>query len=127
MLGATPKALMNDLRSFGYFFEGMAMRDLRVYMDAVDGEVRHYHDKTGLVCDAVLQDWAGNYALVEIKLGGDNLINEAVASLLKLDSLIKEKKKTPPAFKMVVTATGDFAYTRPEDGIIVCPLSALRP
>ena len=96
-------------------------------MDAVDGELRHYHDKTGLECDALLQDWAGNYALDEIKLGGDNLINEAVDSLLKLDSLIKDKKQTPPASKMVVTATGDFAYTRQEDGIIVCPLSALRP
>ena len=126
-LGATPKALMNDLRSFGYFFEGLAMKDLRVYMDAMDGEVRHYHDKTGLECDAVLQDWAGNYALVEIKLGGDNLIDEGVAALRKLNDLIEAKKMMPPTFKMVLTATGEFAYRRPVDGIIVCPLSALRP
>lgn len=126
-LGVTPGALMNDLRSFGYFFEGLAMRDLRIYMDAVDGEVRHYHDKTGLECDAVLQDWAGAYALVEIKLGGDNLINEGIAALQKLSALIGAKKMNPPAFKMVLTATGDLAYRRKEDGIIVCPLSALKP
>lgn len=126
-LGVTPGALMNDLRSFGYFFEGLAMRDLRVYMDAVDGEVRHYHDKTGLECDAVLQDWSGAYALVEIKLGGDNLIKEGIAALQKLSALIYAKKMNPPAFKMVLTATGDLAYRRKEDGIIVCPLSALRP
>ena len=126
-LGATPKALMNDLRSFGYFFEGLAMRDLRVYMDAMDGEVRHYRDKTGLECDAVLQDWAGNYALVEIKLGGDSLIAEGVATLRKLGELIDAKKMMQPAFKMVLTATGEFAYRCPEDGIVVCPISALRP
>lgn len=126
-LGVTPRALMNDLRSFGIFFEGLAMRDLRVYMDALDGEVRHYHDKTGLECDAVLQDWAGNYALVEIKLGGDNLIDEGVVALQKLNDLIEAKRMMPPVFKMVLTATGDFAYRRREDGVIVCPISALRP
>ena len=103
------------------------MKDLRVYMDAMDGDVRHYHDKTGLECDAVLQDWAGNYALVEIKLGGTNLIDEGIATLRKLNELIDAKKMIPPAFKMVLTATGEFAYRRPEDGIIVCPRSALRP
>ena len=125
-LGVLPKDLMNDLRTYGYFFEGLAMRDLRVYMDALDGDVRHYHDKTGLECDAVLHTWNGEYALVEIKLGGEALINEGVAVLNKLDGLIAAKQFAAPAFKMVLTATGEYAYRREEDGIIVCPLSCLK-
>ena len=75
-LGVTPDGLMNDLRSFGFFFEGMVIRDLRIYMDALDGSVRHYHDKTGLECDAVMHTWSGAYALAEIKLGGEKLVEE---------------------------------------------------
>lgn len=126
-LGVLPDDLVNDLRTFGYFFEGMALRDLRVYMDAEDGEVRHYHDKTGLECDAVLRTWSGAYALVEIKTGGEQLTGEGVATLQKLSRLIAGKGMTPPRFMMVLTATGEFAYRRKEDGIIVCPLSALKP
>lgn len=68
----------------------------------------------------------GTYALVEVKLGGEALIAEGVASLAKLSSLIASKGMPGPSFRMVVTAVGDFAYRRPEDGIIICPLSALR-
>ena len=118
--------LMNDLRTYGYFFEGLAMRDLRVYMDALDGDVRHYHDKAGLECDAVLHTWNGEYALVEIKLGGEALINEGVEVLNKMGGLITAKKLAAPAFKMVLTATGEYAYRREEDGVIVCPLSCLK-
>ena len=122
-----PDDLMGDLRSFGYFFEGMALRDLRVYMDTLDGDVRHYHDKTGLECDAVLHTWTGAYALVEVKLGGDTLVEEGTRTLNKLSSLIAAKGMKPPTFTMVLTATGGFAYRRKEDGVIVCPLSALKP
>ena len=125
-LGVTPDDLVNDLRSFGYFFEGMAMRDLRIYLDALDGEVRHYHDKTGLECDAVLRTWSGAYALAEVKLGGETLVDEGARTLNKLSTLISDKGKKPPVFMMVVTAVGEFAYRRKEDGIIVCPLSALK-
>lgn len=127
VLGVMPDDLMNDLRSFGFFFEGMVMRDLRIYMDALDGSVRHYHDKTGLECDAVMHTWSGAYALAEIKLGGEKLVEEGVRTLNKLSSLVRAKEKTPPTFMMVVTATGEFAYRRKEDGIIVCPISALKP
>lgn len=126
-LGVMPDDLVNDLRTFGYFFESLAIRDLRAYMDAQDGEVRHYHDKTGLECDAVLRTWSGAYALVEIKTGGANLTEEGVSTLNKLSRLIAAKGLTPPRFMMVLTATGEFAYRRKEDGVIVCPLSALRP
>lgn len=124
-LGVLPTGLMDDLRTFGLFFEALAVRDLRVYMDALDGAVCHYHDKTGLECDAVLQTWDGSYALVEIKLGGETLIEEGASSLNKLADLICAKKMSAPRFKMVLTAKGTFAYTRP-DGVIVCPLGCLR-
>jgi len=126
-LGVTPGDLMDDLRSYGYFFEGLALRDLRVYMDTLDGGVRHYHDKTGLECDAVLHTWSGEYALVEVKLGGAIPIAEGAATMTKLSNLIAAKGMRQPRFKMVLTATGDFAYRRPEDGVLVCPLGCLRP
>ena len=115
---------MNDVRSFGFFFESLAIRDLRVYMDALHGNVERYHDKTGLECDAVLHLNTGKYALVEIKLGGETLINEGIATLHKLKNLIVSKGMKQPAFTMVLTGTGSFAYE--EDGVLICPLSALR-
>lgn len=89
-------------------------------------DVRHYLDKTGLECDAVLQTWDGRLALIEIKLGGETLIGDGAATLNKLATLMRAKGMAEPRFKMVLTAKGAFAYTRP-DGVIVCPLSALRP
>ena len=126
-LGVRPGDLMNDLRSFGVFFETLGMRDLRVYMDAADGAVRHYHDQTGLECDAVLESFKGDYALVEINLGGERLIEEGADSLNAYCRLLDGKKMRKPAFRMVLTAVGDYAYARKEDGVIVCPISALRP
>ncbi len=96
-------------------------------MDADGGTVRHYRDKQGLECDAVLHRRSGDYALVEIKLGGDRLVAEGLATLNRLSSLIESKKAKKPAFRMIVTAVGDIAYRRDEDGIFVCPLSALKP
>ena len=125
-LGARPGDLMNDLRSFGMFFETLCLRDLRVYMDAHDGMVRHYRDQTGLECDAVLENFKGDYALVEIKLGGERLIEEGADSLNAYGRLLDGKKMRKPVFRMVLTAVGDYAYKH-EDGVIVCPISALRP
>ena len=124
-LGVLPANLLNDLRTFGFFFEGLALRDLRVYMDAHDGTIYHYLDKTGLECDAVLQTWDGNCALVEIKLGGATLIEEGAETLNRLRRLMSAKQMAEPKFCMVLTAKGAFAYTRP-DGIIVCPIGCLR-
>lgn len=122
-----PEDLLDDLPTFGFLFETMAVRDLRIYMDADGGTVRHYRDKQGLECDAVLHRRSGDYALVEIKLGGDRLVAEGLATLNRLSSLIESKKAKKPAFRMLVTAVGDIAYRRDEDGIFVCPLSALKP
>ena len=126
-LGAKPGELMNDLRSFGMFFETLCMRDMWIYMDVIDGSVRHYRDQTGLECDAVLENFNGDYALVEIKLGGERLVEEGVRSLNAYWKLLDGKKMRKPVFRMILTAVGDYAYARKEDGIIVCPISALKP
>ena len=124
-LGLGPDDLMDDLSAFGLFFETMAARDLRVYMDALDGTVGHYLDASGLECDAVLHRRNGAYGLVEIKLGGDELIRKGAASLLKLRAKLDVSKAREPSFLMVLVATGDFAYRR-DDGVYVVPLAALR-
>ena len=125
-LGLGTGGLMDDLTTFGFVFEAMAVRDLRVYASALDGEVRHYLDKNGLECDAVVCLDNGAYGLVEIKLGGEKLIEKGAASLNRLAEKIDTTSTRAPSFKMVLTAAGDVAYRR-KDGVTVCPLSALRP
>lgn len=125
-LGLGPDDLMNDLKTYGLLFETMAARDLRVYMDALFGSVSHYLDASGLECDAVVHMRNGNYGLVEVKLGGKELIERGVTTLKKLASRIDRVKMSRPAFLMVLTATGDFAYRR-DDGVFVCPIGCLKP
>ncbi len=121
-LGLGPKDLLNDLRTMGFFFETLAVRDLRVFAEALGGHVYHYRDKTGLECDAVIHLRDGNYGLVEIKLGGETLIDEGAKTLVALAKQIDTTKMKEPAFKMVLTATGDFAYRRMDDGVYVVPI-----
>ena len=122
-----PKVLMEDLKTFGFLFETMAVRDLRVYADAHLGDVRHYHDANGLECDAVISLRDGRYGLVEIKLGGAPLIEHGAETLRKLASRLDTTKMSKPSFLMVLTAVGDCAYTRPDDGVVVCPIGCLKP
>ena len=124
-LGITPGKLMRDLNTFGFLFETMAIRDLRVYADAIDAKVYHYRDKTGLECDAVIELRDGRYGLVEIKLGGSYLIEEAQQSLNKLASKIDTDKVGEPAFRMVLTAVGEYAYPM-KDGTMVVPIGCLK-
>ena len=126
-LGAGPQDLMNDLNTYGFLFETMAVRDLRCCAEALDGTVYHYHDGSGLECDAVIHLRNGTYGLVEVKLGGETLIDAGAATLLRLAGKIDTTKMPPPSFLMVLTATGEYAYRRPGDGIVVCPISALKP
>ena len=126
-MGIGPGDLLRDLPTAGMLFETMAIRDLRVYADALDGRVCHYHDSNGLECDAVIHLRNGLFGLIEIKLGGDTLIEEGVKVLNRLEKNIDTKRMGMPAFKMVLTAVGDFAYRRKDDGIIVCPLGCLAP
>lgn len=109
----------------GFLFETMCVRDLRVFADALDGNVAHFRNKSGLECDAVVHLRNGSYGLIEIKLGGETLIEEGVATLTKLASLIDTTKMKAPSFLMVLTATSQYAYRR-DDGVFVVPIGCLR-
>ena len=125
-LGVSPGDLMNDLESFGLFFEDFAVRDLRVYADRLGGVVKHYRDNTGLECDAVVHLEDGRWGGIEIKLGGDDLINDGAESLKRLrDKIVEKSDEKAPSFLLVLTAVGG-AYKR-EDGVFVAPINLLRP
>lgn len=124
-LGLGPKDLMNDLKSFGFFFEDMAVRDLRVYAEALDGKLYHYRDSTGLECDTVLHRRNGSYALLEIKLGGEKNINEGAANMLKLTASIDTDKMPAPSFMAVIIGVGKYAFRR-DDGVYVIPIGCLK-
>lgn len=124
-LGLGPDDLINDLNTFGLLFEGLCVRDLRVYAQALDGTVYHFRDRTGLECDAVVHLRNGSYGLVEIKLGGEKLIEEGARNLLALKDKIDTTKMKSPSFMMVLTAVGDYAYRR-TDGVLVVPVGTLK-
>lgn len=126
-LGLGPADLINDLNTMGFLFETMCIRDLRVYAEALNGKVYHYRDKRGLECDAVVHLRNGQYGLIEIKLGGESLIKDGVRTLSSLADQIDTVRMKEPAFKMILTATGEYAYRRPEDGIYVVPVGCLKP
>ena len=125
-LGLGPADLMSDLKTMGFFFEAMCVRDLRVYAEALNGKVYHYRDKSGLECDAVVHLRNGQYGLIEVKLGGETLINEGVEVLTSLANQIDTARMKAPAFKMVLTATGEHAYRRLVDGIYIVPIGCLK-
>jgi predicted AAA+ superfamily ATPase len=125
-LGVSPDDLKHDLNSFGLFFEDFAVRDLRIYAETLGGTVKHYRDNAGLECDAVVHLEDGRWAGIEIKLGGDDLVNEGAESLKTLRNKIVEKSdEQAPSFLLVLTAIGG-AYRR-EDGVFVAPINLLRP
>ncbi len=124
ILNISPDDLINDPKTFGLFFEDFAVKELTIYAQTLNGEIRHYRDSNGLECDAVIHLENGKYALVEIKLGGENLIKEGVATLTALKRKIEDSKFNQPAFSMILTASGD-AYTL-ENGIHVVPINMLK-
>lgn len=124
-LGLGPDDLIADLNTMGLMFETMCVRDLRVFASAVDGQVYHYRDKSGLECDAVVHLRNGKYGLIEIKLGGDTLIEEGVATLKALADKIDTDKMKSPSFLMVLTGTGKYAFRR-KDGVLVVPIGCLK-
>lgn len=123
-MGLGPKDLINDLNTMGLFFENLCVRDLRIYAQSIGGEIYHYRDKSGLECDAVVHLRNGSYGLVEIKLGGDKLIEEGCATLNKFEKIIDTTKMKSPSFKMILTGVGNYAFKRP-DGILVVPVRSL--
>ncbi|MDD2612234.1 MAG: DUF4143 domain-containing protein [Bacteroidales bacterium] len=124
-LGLGPEDLIGDLKTFGLLFETLAVRDLRIYADALDGQVYHYRDKNGLECDAVLHLRNGNFGLIEIKIGGDSLIEAGANTLKKLAEKIDTTKMKSPSFLMVLTGVGQYAYRR-KDGVYVVPIGSLK-
>lgn len=124
-LGIGPGDLINDLNTCGLLFETMCIRDLRIFADALNGNVYHFRDKSGLECDAVIHLRNGDYGLIEIKLGGDKLIEEGAANLKVLSELIDTTKMKAPSFLMVLVGSAPYAYRR-EDGVYVVPIGCLR-
>jgi predicted AAA+ superfamily ATPase len=124
-LGLGPEDLINDLETFGLLFETLCVRDLRVFAEALDGQVYHYRDKDGLECDAVVHLRKGTYGLIEIKLGGNDAIENAASTLKALSNKIDMSRMKKYSFRMILTASGDYAYQR-EDGIFVVPLGCLK-
>lgn len=124
-LGLGPDDLLNDLNTFGLLFETLCVRDLRIFAESLNGSVYHYRDNTGLECDAVVHLRNGIYGLIEIKLGGDSLIEEGAKSLKKLKDCIDTTKMNKPSFLMVLTGIGKYAYKR-EDGVLVVPIGVLK-
>lgn len=123
-LGATQKELIEDLETFGFFFESLVTRDLRIYAETFNGKLYHYRDNTGLEVDTIIKLDDGRWAAVEIKLGS-NKLDEAAANLLKLVRKVDTDQMLKPSFLMIVYG-GQFAYKRP-DGIVVVPLGCLGP
>lgn len=125
ILGLGPKDLINDLKSFGFFFEDMVVRDLRVYAEALDGELYHYRDSSVLECDTVLHRRNGSYALMEVKLGGEQNIEDGAKSMLALAENIDTDKMPAPSFMAVIVGVGQYAYQR-KDGVYVIPIGCLK-
>lgn len=125
-LGLGPNDLVDNIIDFGFYFETLAVRDLRVYADALDGEVYHYRDRSGLECDAVLHRRNGQYGLIEIKLGGKDNIEKGADTLTSLAAKIDTDKMKSPSFMMVLTGIGQYAYRR-KDGVLVVPIGCLKP
>jgi predicted AAA+ superfamily ATPase len=124
-LGLGPQDSINDLDTFGLLFEDMVVRDLRVYAEALDGGLYHYRDSDGLECDTVLHRRNGSYALLEVKLGGEKLINDAAANMIELAGNIDTDIMPAPSFMAVIIGVGKYAYQR-KDGVYVIPIGCLK-
>ncbi|MDD4012386.1 MAG: DUF4143 domain-containing protein [Sphaerochaetaceae bacterium] len=119
----TPERLLDDFNYFGFLFEALCDRDLRVYAEAIDGEVFHYRDSSGLESDAVVALNDGRWAAIEMKLGSKE-IEEAAKHLLELRNRVNTEKMREPSFLMILTGT-ELAYRR-EDGVLVVPIGCLK-
>ena len=124
-LGIGPNDLINDINTLGFFLETLCIRDLRVYAESLNGNIYHYRDNKGLECDAVIHLRNGSYGLIEIKLGGETLIEEGSKNLLKLSKNIDTTKMKKPSFLMILTGLGSIAYRR-KDGVFVVPIGCLK-
>jgi len=125
-LGIYPNDLLKDFNSFGFFFEDFAIRDLRIYAELLGGAIKHYRDGAGLECDAAVHLDNGKWAAIEIKLGGEDLIEYGAKKLNLLKNKIEMKSEiSRPTFMMIITGCGHL-YKRKEDGIYVVPINMLK-
>ena len=122
-LRATPKRLLSDFNTFGFLFESLCIRDLRVYTESIDGSVYHYRDKSGLEIDAVIQLADDRWGAAEIKMGAGE-VEDAADNLLKLRKAINTEKMNEPSFLMVITGT-EYAFQL-KNGVWVVPIGCLR-
>jgi len=122
-LRINPEGLLKDFELYGFLFESLCTRDLRIYAQANDGDIFHYRDKTGLESDLIIRLKNGKWAAIEVKLG-QKQIDEAAANLLKIKDKINTEKMGDPSFLMILTG-GPFAYRRP-DGVWVVPIGCLK-
>lgn len=123
-LGITPAELIKDLKSFGYFFEDMAVRDLGIYADCIEAKLRHYRDSSGQEVDAIVERKNGDYGAVEIKIRSDKNIDEGIASLKSFEEMLVRNKLRLPKFKMLLVSHGA-CYQK--DGIYIVPINLLKP
>ncbi len=125
-MGATPEMLRNDLRTFGFLFEALVERDLRIYAESWGGKLYHYRDAANREIDAVIELPDGQWGAFEIKLGGSQ-VDEAARKLIDLKKWMEsDPQAKPPAVLGVICGLQNHAATRP-DGVVVVPASALRP
>lgn len=123
VLRTNPDGILKDFEYFGFLFEALCTRDIRVYAQANDGDVFHYRDKSGLEADLIIRLRNGQWAAIEVKLGNKQ-IEEAAQNLLKLKARIDEDRMNDAAFLMIITG-GQYAYRR-NDGVFVVPIGCLR-
>ncbi len=123
VLRANPDSILEDFELFGFLFEALCIRDMRIYADANDGDIFHYRDQSGLECDMIVRLRNGQWGAVEVKLGSRQ-IEEAARNLIALAGKINSDKMGAPSFLMVLTG-GEYAYRR-EDGVLVVPIGCMR-
>ena len=122
LLRLNPEGMLKDLKTFGFLFESLCVRDLRVYAENIDGEVFHYRDSYDLEADAVVQLKDGRWGAIEVKVGSKD-IETGAAHLLKLKETVNTDKMSEPSFLMVLTA-GKYAFRR-KDGVYIVPIGCL--
>ena len=123
-LGIKPADLLNDLKSFGFFFEDFAVRDLSVYAESLGAELKHYRDSSGLEVDAIVKLPNGEYGAVEIKIASEKNISEGISSLNSFSKKMKDNELKLPSFRMILTSHGSCRKT--EDNIYIVPINLLR-
>ena len=123
VMRATPDSILEDFNTFGFLFESLCVRDLRIYSQALDGEVFHYQDKSNLEADIIVHLNDGRWGAIEVKLGSKE-IEEAAQNLLKLKEKIDLEKMKAPSFLMILTGT-QLAYRR-EDSVFIVPIGCLK-